>query len=193
MDSNYLTNSEIGKIGFSRVGENVLLSRDAKFYNPKNISIENNVRIDDFCILSGNIHIGNYTHIGSSSILIAGDAGIAMEDFSGISHRVCIFAQSDDFGGRNLISPMAPDEYRKIKKGKVVLCRHSLVGSSSVILPGITLSEGTAIGAMSMVVRRTEPWTLYSGNPARKIMSRSREALKLGAELVPDLIANDCE
>jgi acetyltransferase-like isoleucine patch superfamily enzyme len=97
-----------------------------------------------------------------------------MEDFSGISHRVCIFAQSDDFGGRSLMSPMAPAKYRKIKKGKVVLCRHSLVGSSSVILPGSILSEGTAIGAMSMVVRKTEPWTMYSGNPARKIGDRSK-------------------
>ena len=193
MDSNYFTNSELAEIGFAEIGENLLLSRDAKFYNPENISIKSNVRIDDFCILSGKIEIGNYTHLGSSSILIAGDAGITMEDFSGISHKVCIFAQSDDFGGRSLISPMAPAEYRKIKKSKVVLCRHSLVGSGSVILPGSTLSEGTAIGAMSLVVRSTEPWTLYSGNPVRKIGSRSRKALKLGAELVPDLIVRDCE
>ncbi|MBW8015849.1 MAG: acyltransferase [Planctomycetes bacterium] len=188
MDSNFLSRYQIDEIGFCSVGENVLLSRDARFYDPKNITIESNVRIDDFCILSGNIHIGNYVHIGSSSILIAGDAGIIMEDFSGISHRVCIFAQSDDFGGSSLISPMAPPEYRKVKKGKVILCRHSLIGSSSVILPGCILSEGTAVGAMSMVVRRTEPWTTYSGIPARKIASRSREALQLGAQLVSDKI-----
>lgn len=186
MHSNFLSNSEISDIGFASVGENVLLSRDAKFYKPENISIESNVRIDDFCILSGKIHIGNYTHLGSSSILIAAEAGIVMEDFSGISHRVSIFAQSDDFSGYGLISPMLPAKYKKLNEGKVILSRHSVVGSSSVILPGCILSEGTAVGAMSLIVRKTEAWTTYSGIPARKIGTRSREALKLGAELVSD-------
>lgn len=184
MQSNYLSRSELEKVGLNSVGENVLISRDARLYAPEKISIANNVRIDDFCVLSGNISIGNYTHLGSASILIAGDTGIVMEDFSGLSHRVSIFAQSDDFSGNGLISPLAPDKYRKLKFGKVTLCRHSIVGSGSIILPGSTLSEGTAVGAMSMIVRKTEPWSTYSGSPARKIATRSREALDIAAKLM---------
>ena len=183
MLSNYLNKSEIDKIGLSSVGDNVLISRDARFYNPQNITIASNVRIDDFCILSGKINIGNYTHLGSASILISGEAGIEMDDFSGVSHRVNIFAQTDDFGGSSLISPLLPEEYRKIKMGKVVFCKHSIVGTGSVILPGSILSEGTAIGAMSMLAKTTEPWTTYSGIPARKIATRSKEALELAAKL----------
>lgn len=186
MISNYMSKSELENVGLSRIGNNVLISRDARLYAPQNISIGSNVRIDDFCILSGNITIGNYTHLGSASILIAGQAGIVMEDFSGLSHRVSIFAKSDDFSGNGLISPMAPAEFRKLKEGKVILCKHSVVGSGSIILPGSILSEGTAVGAMSMIVRRTEPWSTYAGSPARKIASRSKEALKIEAKLLAD-------
>lgn len=186
MLSNYLSKYELNAIGLGSVGDNVLISRDARLYDPHNISIASNVRIDDFCILSGTIRIGNYTHLGSGSILIAGKAGIEMKDFSGISHRVSIFAQTDDFGGHSLICPLLPEEYRIMKEGKVIFGKHSIVGAGSVILPGSTLAEGTAIGAMSMLAKPTEPWTTYTGIPARKIAARSKEALELGAKLLPD-------
>ena len=52
MDSFY-SRSELEHIGFATIGKNVLLSRKASIYSPAMISIGDNVRIDDFCILFG--------------------------------------------------------------------------------------------------------------------------------------------
>ena len=51
MDSFY-SRSELEHIGFATIGKNVLLSRKASIYSPAMISIGDNVRIDDFCIVS---------------------------------------------------------------------------------------------------------------------------------------------
>ena len=53
--NSFYTENELKQIGFKRIGENVLISRKASIYQPELIEIGNNVRIDDFCILSGNI------------------------------------------------------------------------------------------------------------------------------------------
>jgi hypothetical protein len=34
---NFYTHEELNEIGFASVGQNVLISRNAKFYNPQNI------------------------------------------------------------------------------------------------------------------------------------------------------------
>ena len=43
----------------------MLISKKVSIYSPQKISIGNNVRIDDFCILSGNITLGNYCRIAA--------------------------------------------------------------------------------------------------------------------------------
>ncbi|MDR2409353.1 MAG: acyltransferase, partial [Bacteroidales bacterium] len=53
--NSFFSKEELKDIGFKSVGDNVLISRKASFYSVSNISIGSNVRIDDFCILSGNI------------------------------------------------------------------------------------------------------------------------------------------
>jgi serine acetyltransferase len=53
MATSFLSREKLMEIGFKSIGENVLLSSKASIYGPENIEIGNNVRIDDFCILSG--------------------------------------------------------------------------------------------------------------------------------------------
>ena len=52
------------------------------------------------------------------------------------------------------------------------------------IFPGVVLSEGTAVGAMSLVRRKTEPWSIYSGIPAKKIKPRKQDLLRLEKEFL---------
>lgn len=182
MKNNFCTEEEIKKLGLKEVGSNVLISRDAHFYSEELISIGDNVRIDDFCILSGKIKIGSHIHIGAGTTLIAGNAGIEMEDFSGLSHRVNVFAITDDFSGHALIGPMVSGKFRNVKEGKVLLRKHSIVGVASVVLPNVTLEEGSAIGAMTLVPKSTLPWKIYLGIPARMIGERSQDILRLEKE-----------
>jgi|SRR5690554_3802470 len=174
----FLTIEEINNLGFKSLGERVLISDKASFYNPEQITIGSNVRIDDFCILSGNITLGNNIHIAAYSALY-GKFGIEMEDFTGLSPRCTIFSASDDFSGHYLISPMAPSELTNVTGGIVTLKQFTQVGANCVILPGVTLNEGVAIGAMSLVKESTEAWKIYAGSPARVIKDRAKNILKL--------------
>jgi len=53
--NSFYTEDELKEIGLKSYGHNVLISRKANLYSVSEISIGNNVRIDDFCILSGKI------------------------------------------------------------------------------------------------------------------------------------------
>lgn len=179
----FYTREELKKIGFKSLGENVLISDKCSIYLPEKIEIGSNVRIDDFCILSGDIKIGNYVHIAAFSALFGG-AGIIMEDFTGISSRVTIYSVSDDYSGEYLTNPTVPDKYKKVQSEQVILKKHSLVGASSIILPGIILGIGTSIGANSLVTKSTEDWTIYFGSPIKKLKPRKQDLLKLEEQLL---------
>ena len=43
------------------------------------------------------------------------------------------------------------------------------IGSNTVILPGVTIKKGCIIGAGAVVLRDTEEFSIYAGNPAKKI------------------------
>ncbi|HBS76832.1 MAG TPA: galactoside O-acetyltransferase, partial [Alphaproteobacteria bacterium] len=58
MKSNFYSDTELQELGLKSYGKNVLISRKCSIYGAHNISVGDNVRIDDFCILSGNITIG---------------------------------------------------------------------------------------------------------------------------------------
>mgnify|MGYP002684191689 CR=1 FL=1 len=80
MITSFYNEEEIVKLGLKKYGKNVLISRKASFYSPELIQLGSNVRIDDFCILSGNISIGSYVHISAYTALY-GKFGICIEDF----------------------------------------------------------------------------------------------------------------
>ena len=82
--NSFYTEKELKAIGFKKLGKNVLISKKASIYGANNMEIGNNVRIDDFCFLSGRIILGDYIHISAYSKKEEGKEGIEMEDFSGL-------------------------------------------------------------------------------------------------------------
>ena len=178
----YLNNEELKNLGLKKIGINVKISRNCCFYSPETIEIGNNVRIDDFCILSGNIKIHSYVHIAAFCSLF-GSGGIEMKEFSGLSSRVSIYSASDDYSGEFLTGPCIPDQYRKVIIGKVVLEKHSLVGTGSTILPGVKLAIGSVLGSMSLLNKDTEDWKIFAGIPAKAIKDRKNDLLQLENKL----------
>jgi len=174
--TSFYSEQELKEIGFKSLGRNVKVSQFARFYGVKNISLGNNVRIDDFCILSGNIDIGSYVHIASFSALF-GSGGIEIYDFAGLSSKVTIYSASDDYLGDALTGPCIPDEYRKVESGKVELMKHALIGASSVVLPNTILREGAVVGAMSLAKGDILEWSIFAGVPAKFIKSRKKEII----------------
>ena len=181
-DAGYLSSTDLEK--FKNIGRNCAISENSSFYGAENISIGSNVRIDDFVVITavgGFINIGDYVHIASHSYLNAA-GGIEMSDYSGISHGVRVYSSSDDYSGESLTNPTIPIQFRNVKKKLVRLGRHVIIGSNSVILPGVEIGEGAAIGAMTLVHKSLESWNIYSGIPARKIKQRDKKLLELEIE-----------
>jgi galactoside O-acetyltransferase len=174
---------ELEQFGFAQVGSNVSISRKCSIYGAGSIRIGSNVRIDDFCILSGVITIGSNIHIAAYTALYGGGK-IALHDFCNLSSRVSIYSVSDDYSGETMTNPMIPERFKHIERAPVTLGRHVIVGSGSIVLPGVTIGEGGAVGALSLVTKDLDPWGIYAGIPVRKIKDRKRTLLELEAEFL---------
>lgn len=181
-----LSRQQLEKIGFKSVGENVLLSDKASIYGANNISIGSNVRIDDFVVLSagdGGIEIGNYIHIAVFSSLI-GAGKITLKDFCNISSRVSVYSSSDDFSGLSMSNPMIPDDFKVVVHEDVIIERHVIIGSGSVVLPGVTIAEGAVVGALSLANQSCEKFVIYAGVPIKKIKDRKKDLLSTEVEFM---------
>ena len=176
--NSFYSMEELKDMGFKSIGADLSISKKASFYGVENISIGSHVRIDDFCILSGEISIGDYIHIAAYSALYGSDAGIQINEFANISSRVCIYAVTDDYSGESMTSPMIPDEYKNLQKAPVYIGRHAIIGSGSVILPGSEIGEGCAVGSLSLIKKALDAWWIYAGIPAKKLKERSKGLLE---------------
>jgi galactoside O-acetyltransferase len=166
-------------MGFKSLGKNVRISDRAAIYDAGRIQIGDNSRIDDFCVISGRIKLGRNVHLAVFCNIAGGAKGVTIGDFSGVAYGSQVFAQSDDYTGRALTGPTVPAEFTKVSKKAVQIGRHCIVGASSVILPGVSLGDGTAVGAMSLVLKATQPWSIYLGIPAKRVGARGRQLLAL--------------
>lgn len=182
----YLTSEELSELGFKRLGRDVKISRMASIYNPELIELGDFCRIDDFCVVSGNIYIGKYVHVTPMCLLAGGVPGIVIGDFSTLAYGVKIFAQSDDYSGETMCNSLIPKKYKAEIFKKTRIGRQVIIGSGSIIMPGADVGEGCAIGAMSLVVRPVEEWGIYTGIPVKKMKDRGRNLLRLEKEFTKE-------
>ena len=188
-NNSFYSEKELQQLGFAKVGCDVKISRQTRFYTPQNMILGDHVRIDDFCVFSagnGSITLGNYIHIACFCALYAHEA-IVMADLSTLSSRVVIYTCSDDFSGSSLTNPTVPDEFRPdLITGPVMINKHVVVGTNSTILPDVTIGTGCAIGAHSLVNQNLAEWGIYAGVPARRVKDRKQDLLVLEKRFLSD-------
>lgn len=181
--NSFYSEAEIAELGLKSYGKDVKISRKCSIYSPSTISIGNHVRIDDFCILSGNIELGNYIHIGAYCALY-GKGGIVFEDYSSLSPRCTVFSESDDFSGNFLLGPVIPDEFTNVKSKQVIFHKFVNIGAGSIVMPGVEIQEGTAVGMMSVVRKSLKGWKVFSClHPLEVIGNRNHKMVDLAEEL----------
>ena len=73
LDGSFYSQEELGSFGFKSPGSNVLIKTNTTIISTENISIGDNTRIDDFCVLtaSKSLTIGSHGHICSHVIIRA--------------------------------------------------------------------------------------------------------------------------
>lgn len=180
----YLTKEILLDMGFKAVGKNVKVSDKASIYNPETIELGDHSRIDDFCVVSGEVTIGKYCHITPMCLIAGGSPGISLSDFCTLAYGVKIFAQSDDYSGETMVNSLVPKQFKNEYCAAVLLEKQVIIGAGSIVFPGVTIQEGCSIGALTLVNKSTQPWGIYAGNPARRIKDRKKDLLELEAQFL---------
>lgn len=186
LQSHYLNEDDLKNIGFKSIGKNVRISSDARIYGAANISIGNNVRIDDFVIISsitGFVEIHDNVFI-ARSCHISGYYGVILREFSSMAANTVIYSASDDYSGNFLTAQAIPQEFTSHSGGLVDIGRHVIIGSSCVILGGCHIGEGCSIGSMSLVKNDLFPWGIYCGIPVKRCKERNQKILELEKNLL---------
>ena len=118
------------------------------------------------------IRVGARTFVGEGSRLIA-STGIDVGDDVLISWGVTIV---DHNSHSTRFSERARDvvewrhgrkDWTSVKCAAVRVCDKCWVGFDAVILKGVTVGEGSVVGARSVVTRDVPPYAIVGGNPAR--------------------------
>ena len=184
-----INSNQAYSLRFARVGQDVYIFPQAKIVSPESISIGDSVIIDDFVFIMGKkkTMIGSFVHIASFTSVLGGGE-FYIEDFAGLSSGTRVYTGDDDYSGGSLTGPTVPHLYRLPVRSFVRAKKHAIIGANSVILPGVTIGKGAAVGANSLVKKDCKPWTVYGGSPVREIKPRQRgQILELENRLRRDL------
>jgi acetyltransferase-like isoleucine patch superfamily enzyme len=113
------------------------------------------------CINFSNLSIGDHCHIGKNCFL---DLRDKIE-----IHNNCTIAM-----GTSLITHFDPgqaklgSEYRAYSK-PIRIHEHCFIGANCTLISGVTLEGHTFVGANSLVINNSDPWSIIVGNPAQKL------------------------
>lgn len=154
--------------------QNIKTFEYTKIIGSEYIKFGNYCIIDDFVSIyaKNKTVIGDYVHIASFTS-ISGGGELVLGDFCGISSGCRLLTGSDDFSGIGIGGPTVANTFRQTIIGKIVMERFSAIGANCVVLPGVTIGEGSTVGANSVVTKDLEPWGIYIGN--KRVGERNKE------------------
>jgi len=132
---------------FPACGNGVIIHSNVAISNPIKVQLGSNIYIGPDCgfFSDGGITIGDRTVIGPHVILMT-----SMHNYDSIDLDALPF---DDSSTSSTI---------KIEK----FC---WIGTNVIVLPGVTIDEGSVIGAGSIVTHNIPEMAIYAGNPAKLI------------------------
>lgn len=169
---------------FKKIGVDVIIDELSVITRPELITLGSHIAIDMWTYISTAAELGDYIHIAPSVTILGGaNSLIKMGNFTNIGSGSRIVCATDDFK-QGMISPVVPIKYRSVISAPVIFEDFATLGVNCVVLPGVTLAEGTIVGANSLIIKDTKPWTIYAGSPARPIGERSKKrAIEAAKEL----------
>jgi len=132
------------------------------------------MKIKGFCWVQPQVTIVNLRHIQvgknfgcNTGTYINGIGGITMGNDVLIGSNVTISSGKHEIDGRDGSIFSRPATPMQITIGNDVW-----LGAGSVLMPGITIANGTVVGANAVVTKNTEPYSIVVGVPARHIRFR---------------------
>ena len=176
--SNFFSKKELLGLGFSKVGEGNLISKKSNFYDIRG-EIGSGNRIDDFCIIKGNIFIGNKVHICSHTSLSGVGGNIVIGDLSGIGVNNIFYTASDDMFQSSLCGPLVDKKLTSLKTGDINIGTGVALGGRVTIMPNVKIGNFSAVGLQSIITKDLEPYYVYMivRGKLKKIIKRDKGQL----------------
>lgn len=163
-----------------RPGEGSYISDFVRISRPHLASIGSHTNIDFGFYCTTALEVGDYCHIAPYVVVLGGAEGLLrLGHFCVIGAGSYMISGSDGLVGAGLVGPTIPDQYKDVLKIEPITFEN-FAGTAThvIILPGVTLAEGSFIGACSLVTKDTEPWTINYGVPAKPHKRRDRAIMK---------------
>ncbi len=153
-----MKNGSLTSLNNVSLGNNVKIS---KFVNLYGCKIGDNTKIGAFVEIQKGVVVGKNCKISSHTFICE---GVEIKDNVFIGHNVT-FINDRYPRSVNDMGFLKSDKDWKLEK--TFINNNVSIGSSVTILCGLTISEGSMIGAGSVVTKDVPPKTLVMGNPAR--------------------------
>lgn len=179
---------------FKKVGKGVSFGRSITIRHPHKITIEDNVVIDDNCLLdakgldNNEIIIEEGVFIGRNSILSCKNGNIIISKNVNIGFNCEVFSASKVKIGENTLlaaysyiiggghnysrTDIPISEQEKYSEG-IEIGKNCWIGAGAKVLDNINIGQDTVIGAGSVVTKNIPPYSIAAGIPARAIKSRN--------------------
>jgi len=154
------------------LGKNVIVGKTVRIRQPQKVTIDQESIIDDFTYISAALEVKKFVHIASSCTISGGNGHCVIGNFSTLATHVSIHCGSTDYTSLTLDHPAVPEELRfGGENGDISIGDFCVIGAHSCILPGVTIPDGVAFGAYSLIKNREyQPYHLYAGGVKCKDM-----------------------
>lgn len=172
--------NEFNKALLKKFGDDVFISANVEIRRPYLITTGSHVAIDAGFYITTTSTIGDYVHIGPYVTVIGGEKSkLEIGNFVNLTLGTKFICGSDSFSGNGLVSaPGIPVEFlNEVTHSIITIKNFASICAGAIILPGITIAEGSIIGANALLTKDTEPWTVYIGNPAVPVKIRPKEKM----------------
>ena len=97
-----------------------------------------------------------------------------IQPFSTIGNNVILWS-GNHIGHHSVIKDHIMFTSHVVLSGHCVVENYSTLGVNATIRDGITIAEGTFVAMAASIIKNTEPWGLYKGNPAIKSEKSTKE------------------
>lgn len=97
-----------------------------------------------------------------------------IQPFTSIGNN-CVLWSGNHIGHHGTIGDHVTFTSHVVLSGHCKVGDFSFFGVNATIRDGVTIGEGTFVAMAAAIVRDTEPWSVYKGNPAKKSDLSSKE------------------
>jgi carbonic anhydrase/acetyltransferase-like protein (isoleucine patch superfamily) len=129
----------------------------------------------------GRVRLGAYALVHGARIIC--DSQVTIGDYALISWNVVLmdtYRVPTDATERRRELELVPTRVPRLASASVeakpiTIERNVWIGFDTCVLPGVTIGEGSIVGARSVVTTNVPPFTIVGGNPARIIREITTE------------------